>query len=45
LFPFTHKCYKPNLVEIGSAVPEKKLKNVQKFTDDVSDSGEKEKEI
>jgi hypothetical protein len=26
LFPFTHRCYKPNLVEIGSAVPEKKLK-------------------
>jgi hypothetical protein len=23
LFPFTHRCYKPNLVEIGSAVPEK----------------------
>jgi hypothetical protein len=26
LFPFTHRCYKPNLVEIGSAVLEKKLK-------------------
>ena len=26
LFPFTHRCYKPNLVEIGSVVPEKKLK-------------------
>jgi hypothetical protein len=26
LFPFTHRCYKPNLVQIGSAVPEKKLK-------------------
>jgi hypothetical protein len=26
LFPFTHRCYKPNLVEIRSAVPEKKLK-------------------
>jgi hypothetical protein len=24
--PFTHRCYKPNLVEIGSSVPEKKVK-------------------
>jgi hypothetical protein len=26
LFPFTHRYYKPNLVQIGSAVPEKELK-------------------
>jgi hypothetical protein len=34
LFPFTHRCYKPNLVEIGSTVPEE-AKNVQKCTNDV----------
>jgi hypothetical protein len=26
LFPFTNRCHKPNLVEIGSVAPEKKLK-------------------
>jgi hypothetical protein len=36
LFPFTHRCYKPNLVEIGSVVPEKKLKTFKSLwpTDD-----------
>jgi DNA helicase HerA-like ATPase len=54
LFPFTHRCYKPNLVDIGSAVPEKKLKMFKSLrtTDDdgrkwiaighLSDSGDLE---
>jgi hypothetical protein len=51
LFPFTYKCYKPNLVEIGLAVLEKKLKMFKSLspTDDgrkriaighLSDSGD-----
>jgi hypothetical protein len=54
LFPFTHRCYKPNLVESGSAVPEKKLKMFKSLrtTDDgreriaighLSDSGDLKK--
>jgi hypothetical protein len=49
--PFTHRCYKPYLVEIGSVVPEKKLKMFKSLppTDDgrkriaighLSDSGD-----
>jgi hypothetical protein len=26
MFPFTHRCFVPKLVEIGAAVSEKKLK-------------------